>query len=103
MLVAILADLAPNCFSSHVGLVETDRDLVRRDPRMVFASAVGRWECEMAVGMSDSTTRDGGRGVVARPDGMDDGGPWCERASTTALLVRGGWQMRRTAKACACR
>ena len=103
MKVATLAGLVPGCLSSHVILVETDRDLVRRDPRMVFVSAVEQWACEMAVGMMGSRTRDGGRGVVARLDGVDDGGPWCERASTTALLVRGGWQMRRTAKACACR
>ena len=91
MRVATLAGLVPDCLSSHVILVETDRDLVRKDPRRVFASAAEQWACEMAVGMLGSRTRDGGRGVVARPDEMDDGGPWRESAITTALLVRGGW------------
>ena len=89
--MATLAGLVPDCLSSHVILVEMDRDLVRRDPRRVFVSVVEQWACEMAVGMSGSRTRDGGRGVVARPDGIDDGGPWRESAMTTALLVRGGW------------
>lgn len=84
-------DLVLGCLSSHVILVKTDRDLVRRDPGRVFASVVEQWACEMAVGMSGSRTRDGGRGVVARPDGMGDGGPWRASASTTALLVRGRW------------
>lgn len=93
MRVASLAGLAPDCLSSHTILVETDRGLARRDPRRVFASAAERLACEMAVGMSDSTTRDGGREVAARPD---DGGPWRESARTTALLARGGgrWQRR---------
>jgi hypothetical protein len=88
--VATLAGLDQDCLSSHVILVETDRDLVRKDPRRVFASAAEQLACEMAVGMSGSRARDGGRGVVARPDEMDDGGPSCQSASTTALLVRGG-------------
>jgi hypothetical protein len=89
--VATLAGLAQDCLSSHVLLAETDRDLVRRDPQRVFVSAVEQLACEMAVGMSDSRTRDGDRGVVARSDEMDDGGPSCQSAITTALLVRGGW------------
>jgi len=89
--VATLAGLVPDFLSSHVILVETDRDLVRRDPQRVFVSAVEQWACEMAVGMLGSRTRDGGRGVVARPDGVDDGGPWRESASTAALLERDGW------------
>ena len=89
MRVATLAGLVPNCLSSHVVLVETDRGLARRDPQRVFASVAERWACEMAVGMSDSKTRVGGRGVVARPDGLDDGGPLCGGARTTALLARG--------------
>lgn len=88
--MATLAGLVPNCLSSHVIPVEMDRDLVRRDPRRVFVSVVEQWACEMAVGTMGSRTRDDGRGVVARPDGMGDGGPWCESASTTALLVRDG-------------
>ena len=89
MKVATLAGLAPDCLSSHVILVETDRDLVRRDLRKVFASVVEQWACEMAVGMSGSRTRDGGRGVVARLDAVDDGGPWLVCTSTMALLARG--------------
>jgi hypothetical protein len=77
--VAILADLDPDCPSFHVVLAEMDRDFERRDPRMVFASVVGRWTCERAVGMSglDLTTCDAGHEVVARPDVTDDGGPCC--------------------------
>ena len=91
MRVATLAGLVLDFLSSHVIPAEMDRDLVRRDPRRVFVSAVEQWACETAVGMMGSRTRDGGRGAVARPDEMDDGGPWRESASTTALLVRGRW------------
>jgi hypothetical protein len=82
VLVAILADLVQDCLSFHVVRVETDRDLARRDPRKVFVSAVGRWACEMAVGMADWTTRVGDREVVVRPDETDTGGPWCETCSS---------------------
>jgi hypothetical protein len=92
-------DLGQDFLSFRVVLAETDRDLARKDPRKVFASAVGQWACEMAVGMADWTTRVGGREAVVRLDETDTGGPWCETCSSRE---RAGSRCDGAAKAGAC-